>query len=303
MKNIELVFTIVPPPVEWDNIAIDRKAFEVANLLNSLHIGKVLIPEIIDEQNRGERVVPYKVKVDSRYFAKLISRYAKDTDFIISKVVPVMQKDRFREWIKDVSSSGFKHVLLVGGESSKIKYPGYSPVEAVSIAKEHVKHIYGITIFHRKNEPERLLRKTEAGMEAFFSQIVFDLKDVRKVLERYYELCSKHGLKPARIYISLAPISRKKDVEFLKWLGVKMDEDIELELLRDEKQIERKSIEILEELALDIAELEYDVGINMEHVMLNNLQVAGYTVYRIREVLGWKFGSQLMENIQEARNL
>ncbi|MEO0203057.1 MAG: hypothetical protein ABIL37_04975 [candidate division WOR-3 bacterium] len=288
-KNLEIIFTVIPPPLEWDISKIERKAFEVSNIAKILEIDFISIPEVIDERSRGERVIPFKMKFDNVKFGEMIKNFDNSVEIIINKVSVIMEKYEFEKWIRDYSQK-FDHILIVGGESSKINYPGYNPIAAALLAKNYFKHIYGITIFHRKDEPKRLLEKTKAGMEGFISQIVFELENAKKVITEYINLCEIKNLRPAKIFISFAPVSQRKDLEFLKWLGVYIPQEIENYLLEDEKKLEKRSIEIIESLFYELCFWD-NISVNVEHVMYNNLQVAAYTIHRIKEVWKWKFSS------------
>ncbi len=287
MKPLPKILTIIPPPRQWDPARVDRKAFEIATLTKAVGIDTVSIPEVIEEKSRGERTVPYRLKVDNTYFGRLLRKYNPDLTIIINKVVPVMEKDEFERWLQEHSGE-YQHLVLVGGESSRIQYPGYTPTEAAPIAARYMKHLYGITIFHRRNEARRLLEKTKAGMRAFFSQIIFDLCHVRETLDEYYYLARKEGIQPSRIYVSIAPIARERDLDFIKWLGVMIPYDLEKRFRENPDRMESLSIEVIKGLVKEISEWDYDLGINMEHVMLNNLHLAGYALHRINEIFEGK---------------
>ena len=287
MKTLPKVLTIIPPPRQWDPVRVDRKAFEIAMLTRALNIDTVSIPEVIEEKSRGQRTVPYRLKVDNAHFGRLLRRHNPHLTIILNKVVPIMEKGEFERWLREHSGE-YEHLVLVGGESSRIQYPGYNPVEAAPIAARYMKHLYGITIFHRRNEAQRMLRKTKAGIRGFFSQIIFDLCHVRETLDEYYYLAEREGIKPARVYISIAPVSREKDLEFLKWLGVMIPYNLEKQLRENSDRMEGMSLEIIKDLVKEIVQWDYDIGINIEHVMLNNLHLAGYVLHRINDILGGK---------------
>ncbi len=287
MKPLPRILTIIPPPRQWEPARVDRKAFEIATLTKAVGIDVVSIPEVIEEKSRGERTVPYKLKVDNAYFGRLLRKYNPDLTIILNKVVPVMSREEFERWLEEHSGE-YQHLVLVGGESSRIQYPGYNPIEAAPIAARYMKHLYGITIFHRRNEARRLLEKTRAGIRAFFSQIIFDLCHVRETLEEYHYLARQEGVEPARIYISIAPISRVKDLDFIKWLGVMIPYELEKRFRENPDRMESLSLEVIRGLVQEISGWDYDLGINMEHVMLNNLHLAGYALHRINEIFEGK---------------
>ena len=284
---MDLIFTVIPPPAEWDSTKVERKAFEVGSIAKLLQISYLNIPEVIEEKSRGKRVVPYRLKVDNADFGRMVKRFTPDLEVILDKVTVLLPEKRLVDWLKR-NSQDFQHVILVGGESSLIKYPGLDPIRAANIARKYFKNLYGIAIFTRENEPQRLLAKTRAGMKAFVSQIVLEHESAISVIKEYHKLCKESGIQPAKIFISLAPVSRRKDLEFLKWLGVYVPADTENFLLRDPKLIEKRSIDLIEKLTKKFLKLGSKVGINVEHVMYNNLQVAAYAIHRIREQNSWK---------------
>jgi len=283
------ILTVIPPQADWEETRIRRKAFEIASMARTAGVQTISLPEIVEESTRGERVVPYREKVDNVDFALLLREYLPEARYLINKVTVLLPPEAFREWALSAARH-FSHLVLVGGESSKIRYPGPSPLEAIHLLPPGVQ-AFGITIFHRKEEPRRLLEKTRAGMQGFLSQIVFDLMHFVPVLETYLTLAEKEGLSPARIYVSVAPVSRPKDLEFLEWLGVLIPETLRERFLRHPDAMERISIEVIEGLVEDLKPYAPYVGINMEHVMYNNLALAAYTLHRIQEVIRWTSSS------------
>ncbi|MCS7244675.1 MAG: hypothetical protein RMJ38_00910 [candidate division WOR-3 bacterium] len=287
-KDLEIIFTVIPPPLEWDISKVERKAFEVANITKVLDINFISLPEVVEERSRGHRIIPFKMKIDNVVFGEMIKSFDRDLEIIVNKISVIMDKQEFESWIEQ-NSKKFNYLLIVGGESSKIRYEGYYPIPATIIARNHFKNIYGITIFHRRDEAKRLLEKTKAGMKAFVSQIVFELESAKFVINEYIKLCREENIEPSKIFISFAPVSQLKDVEFLKWLGVYIPKDIESFILEDEKKLEKRSIEIIESLFHELCFLNINnLGVNIEHVMYNNLQVAAYTVHRIKEIWKWR---------------
>lgn len=282
-----MIFTVIPPPAEWDSTKVERKAFEVVSITRLLGIRYLNIPEVVEEKSRGKRIVPYRLKIDNVKFGKIVKRFNPDLQVILDKITVLMPIEELSQWLIK-NSKDFHHIVLVGGESSTIKYPGPDPINAAKIAKKYFNTLYGITIFTRKNEPHRLLAKTKAGMNGFISQIVLEHESAIKVINDYHNLCKEYNINPAKIFISLAPVSRKKDLEFMKWLGVYVPNNTENLLLKDPKKIERRSLDLIEKLTKKFLKLGSKIGINVEHVMYNNLQVAAYAIHRIREQNTWK---------------
>ncbi len=283
------MLTVIPPPADWEETRVRRKAFEIASMARMAGVRRISLPEIVEEHTRGERVVPYRQKVDNVLFGLMLREFYPEAEILINKVTVLLPPEDFRSWAC-TTLRHFHHLVLVGGESHTIPYPGPSPVEATALVPSGAQ-LYGITIFTRKNEAERLLTKTRAGMKGFISQIVFELEHFRRVIERYLHLTDREGVDPARIYVSVAPVARAKDVAFLKWLGVYIPPDIERSLLENPRAMERISMERIEQLMEELRPYAPYVGVNMEHVMYNNLALAAYTLHRIQEVLQWTSSS------------
>ncbi len=283
---MNLMFNVIPPPLKWAEEKVKRKAYEVANVLKSNNIKIVGIPEVIDETTRGTRTLTYQPKIDNRSFSNNIKEFYPDVEVIAYKVCPVITEKELETWFNEtVNQYKIQQIVFVGGESSSKKYPGIGPIKAAERFRKHNVKIGGITIFTRKNEIEKLIEKTKAGMEFFVSQIVFELENARKVIEGYCNQCSKKNIIPKPIYISIAPLASTEDYEFMKWLGVEFPPETEQYLMEDRTKIEARTTELLEKLINQLIELKWNCGINVEHVLYNNLQLASYLMYRLNKIL------------------
>ncbi|MFN7181944.1 MAG: hypothetical protein ACK4NF_04615, partial [Planctomycetota bacterium] len=216
---MKVMFNVIPPPLKWVDEKITRKAYEVANILKNGEIDTAGIPEVIDETTRGTRTLTYQPKIDNRMFGNKIREFLPDINILIYKVTPIITREEFFQWLETtIFEYKINQFVFVGGESSKKDYCGLSPIKATEEAKKYKIKIGGVSIFHRKNEPERLLEKTMAGMEFFISQIVFELENAKRVLEEYWNLCERKRISSCPIYISVAPLATIEDYEFIKWL-------------------------------------------------------------------------------------
>ncbi len=286
MRFMNLMFNVIPPPLKWSNDKVERKAYEVSNILKAGNINIVGIPEVIDETTRGTRTLTYQPKIDNRIFSVKIKEFFPKVNLLVYKVTPIISKDEFIHWLEEtVYKYNINQCVFVGGESSKKKYPGINPIKAIEYGRKYNIKIAGITIFTRQNEPQRLLEKTIAGMEFFISQIVFELKNAHRVVEEYCNLCSKKGIQPRPIYISIAPLASLEDYKFIKWLGVEVPLETERYITEHSQEIESRTTRVLEGLINQLIEFNWKCGINIEHVLYNNLQLASYLVYRVNKIL------------------
>jgi ribosomal protein L22 len=98
------------------------------------------------------------------------------------------------------------------------------------------------------------------------------------MLKYYDELCKENSVLPRRILLSFAPVPSKKNIDFLKWLGVEIPSQTEKRLISDKKNMPSKSLEIASDILKDILNnneelgITVPVGLNVEHIMSYNFQ-------------------------------
>jgi hypothetical protein len=136
----------------------------------------------------------------------------------------------------------------------------------------------GITIPSREGEPERIRKKQAQGIDFFTSQVMFDSNDLVWLIQRL------NGVE-ARIFISFAPVSHRRDLEFLRWLGVDIPRDLDRFLLGPGQDsaasaatcLER-SLNMAQRILMDIFDnLPPDpppIGLNIEHINRRNFTPA-----------------------------
>jgi hypothetical protein len=184
-------------------------------------------------------------------------------------------------WFRETClERGLRHIVLVGGESAEIRYPGPSVMEAAALVQREGLPIMlgGITIPSRKNEADRIRSKTRAGVAFFTSQILFDSNDVVWLMQRL------NGL-PARVFLSFAPVSHRRDLQFLRWLGADIPQDLDRFLLGSEEGTTapattclERSLDLAQRILMDVFDnLPPDpppLGLNIEHINRRNFSPA-----------------------------
>ncbi len=287
--KVNLLFEVIPPPLEWKEEKIKIFSEKIINILKENEIKFLNIPEVVNETTReGERSVPYKEKIENvEFYLKLKDKFKFNP--IINKISVRLEKDKFEKWVDKVYRKGIRYLVIVGGESSKIKYPGYSVTEAARLIKSKYPDIKigGITIFTRNKEPYRILEKMKAGIEFFVSQIIFETSNMKQVLLHLWRLVKLEGFKFPDIYVSLAPAKRIKDIEFMKWLGVEFPTAIHFYITEKERKVEERTFEVIERMLGEIFDFmkkeRLKLGFNIEHVMYSNLELSEKIIKRIRE--------------------
>jgi 5,10-methylenetetrahydrofolate reductase len=265
------LFEVVPPAAAKPE-ALESSLHELQQLRG--RVDAINIPEIHDEDRPGERTSKFIERVEPRILGSRIKREL-GIDVVINRVTV---HDAVPErWFRETAGEwDIPNWVLVGGESKEITYPGPNPAEAARLVKSLNLPVSlgGITIPSRVNEPERIRKKHEQGVDFFTSQVMFDSNDLVWLIQRL------NGVE-ARIFISFAPISTPRDLQFLRWLGVDIPQDLDRFLIGPEKGeataaetcLER-SINLAQRILMDVFDnLPPDpppIGLNIEHITRKN---------------------------------
>lgn len=284
-----LIYTVLPPPRGTPWPAVRACAESVYRLIEDVPIDAVHVPEVRSEEARpGPRTVPFIPKVEPRLFGRLLQEGSHERlETIVSRRVVYTHWVNQRQWLlRTWREYGIRNLLLVGGESSRVRYPG-PPVEEAArrIDRELAPQgceffLGGIAIPTRREEPQRLLEKARSGIRFFTTQLLYEAENAQKLLQGYHELCLERGELPRRIFLSFAPVSSKQDLEFLRWMGVEIPRPIEAEILRGWIGTAWRSLAVAERILQEILafcreeKLNVPLGINIEHALRHNFEVS-----------------------------
>jgi len=271
------------PPREKDG-TLNSYAETISSLLSQTHIDAINIPEVHDEIGRGDRPITNQKRGEPREFGMLLQDIV-GIEAIINRVVVHEPYDEQIRWIDETNITyEIENMIIVGGESSKVDYPGPSVNEMLqTIARRYNSNggdIFcgGIAIPSRKDESKNLIRKSEHGSEFFTTQVLYNAENIIKMINNYQSRCNELDTFPRRILLSFAPVSSQKNIEFLKWLGVEIPDDTERYLKgRPGSMTERSldvAVEVLNEVLdfITVNNLKVPVGLNVEHIMSYNFQ-------------------------------
>ncbi len=277
--SIPVTFFEMVPPAAGKPEAVETTLAEVKKVRHL--VDAINLPEIHDENRGAERTARFVRRVEPRDLGARILREL-ETDVVVNRVV-VHEPGQDR-WLRETQEDfSIQAVVLVGGESSKIRYAGPGVAEAAEQAKSAGLPLClgGITIPSRLNEAERIRRKTAAGLSFFTSQVLFDSNDIVWLIQRL------NGLE-ARVFLSFAPVSHPRDFEFLRWLGADIPRDLDRFLLgtdpgrdapsdRTETCFQR-SLDLAQRILMDVFDnLPPDpppLGLNIEHINRRNFGAA-----------------------------
>ena len=271
------------PPREKDG-TLNSYAERISSLLSQTHIDAINIPEIHEENARGLRPVKNLERAEAREFGRLLQDNV-GIETIVNRVTVHNDLDYQKSWIKETFYDyDIENLILVGGESSDIKYLGPSVNETSEYITRDLNagrfdfFCGGITIPSRKIESVRLLKKGSNGIEFFTTQVLYDGKKIKKMLKYYDDVCKENNVLPRRILLSFAPVSSKKNIDFLKWLGVEISSQTEKRLTNKRTSMSDESLEIASEILKGILNnneklgITVPIGLNVEHIMSYNFQ-------------------------------
>ena len=271
------------PPREKDG-TLNSYAERISSLLSQTHIDAINIPEVHEENARGLRPVKNLERAEAREFGRLLQDNV-GIEAIVNRVTVHNDLDYQKSWIKETFYDyDIENLILVGGESSDIKYPGPSVNETSEYITRDLNagrfdfFCGGITIPSRKIESVRLLKKGSNGIEFFTTQVLYDGKKIKKMLKYYDDVCKKNNVLPRRILLSFAPVSSKKNIDFLKWLGVEIPSQTEKRLTNKKTNMSDESLEIASDILKGILNnneklgITVPIGLNVEHIMSYNFQ-------------------------------
>jgi len=273
------------PPREKDG-TLNSYAEIISSLLSQTHIDAINIPEVHDENGRGERPVANQKRGEPREFGRLLQDIV-GVEAIVNRVVVHEPYDDQLMWMEETNKEyEIENMIIVGGESSQMQYPGPTVNEMLrSISREFNTSggdIFcgGIAIPSREKESKNLIKKADHGSEFFTTQVLYDSANIVKMIDYYQERCNEMNTFPRRLLLSFAPVSSQKNIDFLKWLGVEIPTETERYLQgRPGSMIERSldvAIEVLNDTLNSISEkkLKVPIGLNVEHIMSYNFQAS-----------------------------
>ncbi len=275
-------------PVLLELIPVHRRASEksvssffdryVLQALDRLEINGFNIPEIVDENFRGE---PFYRYMDPRDFARVVRENGGAQECVVSKVVVHCRGGRpeLEEWAEaTLRDYGIRNVVAVGAYLPDFDYPGPSVLEANEVLKSVGLTCGNVMIPEREGESQRMLAKTEAGTDFFTTQAIFSVDRFIQVLEKYYALCDERSLPCAAVLASFTPVSEEYDIEYIRWLGANIEPATERGLMvNGEEGLAAASIELAVKnwrrirSALEKHE-GASVGLNIEYIHRHNFE-------------------------------
>lgn len=303
-RGIPVLFETIPPQVGSDDGKVQAWQDQLVSGLASLPIDAINIPEVRDEARNGKRTYRYSRKMEPRVCGKrLLAAFSKKIDIIINRVVVYDEVNKQRDWLMEGHRDwGVRNLVLVGGESPTITYPGPSVTEAATLITQELNPSLpeeerficgGIVIPTRRKEDSgldeysRMLYKQKHGIDFFSTQVLYEAESISRLLREYEEACEREGLQPKRLFLSFAPIREERHITFIKWLGVQVPATFQEKLLQDPDKMGKCSIDLccqIFETVLDHIEKEkigVPLGLNVGPLVNSNFSLSLELVQRL----------------------
>ncbi|KAL7550758.1 hypothetical protein ACHAWF_013974 [Thalassiosira exigua] len=250
-----------------------------------------IVYDIQDEPGRTDmdRPFPFRRVMDSSAHASILAR-SSGRECLVYKCVA---DANFDGWLQTAKTThGHQAINLVGRASSEGKYEGPTIGEAMQkVATEEGVKFGCVCIAERHTfesakargkayptEHMNMIRKQKAGANWFISQAVYDAEPTIRLLKDYAAVCKQSGIAPRKVVLTFAPVSRKKTMNFIKWLGVRVPEQAEEQILGAEKPAE-KSIDflcgVLRNILAECSGVGIPLGISCESVSIFKSEIDG----------------------------
>ncbi len=279
-----ILYELVPAPVNKEQADIEESVSLIVTLLSKLHVDGINIPEVREEKRNGDGNAKYIEKLALRDLISYLYS-AGFNDVIINRPIIYNSWEDQKKWLEETyNTKSIRNFVFVGGESSSVSYPGIgvgdAAKEVTQICHEEFPDIFlgGITIPTRNNEAERLLKKSQAGIEFFTTQILYEADSIKRLLKDYWDLCLEKKVQARMICLSFAPVTSKKDIELLSWLGVKIPEATIEFLEKGWLGMGWRSLEICRDILDDVFQfvktrgIQVPIGINIGYINRHNFE-------------------------------
>jgi 5,10-methylenetetrahydrofolate reductase len=281
--SLPVTFFELVPPEAAKTTALEEAVEVIRGIVDS--VDAINLPEIQNESRPGPRTAQFVPRLDPRVLgARLREELGAE---IVSNHCVVHEPDPL-PWLRETRDVfGIEHLVLVGGECGSIQYAGPSVLEATERFRSagHTGALGGISIPSRTGEAERVRRKHAAGLDFFTTQVLFDPNDIVWLVQRL------NGVE-ARLFLSFAPVSHPRDLQFLRWLGADIPPDLDRFLRLDQASAAdlsgtdsevreaaraaclERSIDLSQRILLEVFDnLPPDppaLGLNVEHINRRN---------------------------------
>lgn len=293
-----LTYGMTPPKISTSEEELIEIAERQAERIKPLPIDGIVLYDLQDEGDRTQvpRPFPLLSTVDPKKYCQLLGKFI-DKPFIVYQAIGKYSRDELHQWYAECNRFPDKWAtVLVGHPSSngQIKN-GISLTEAYSLYKAQSRNslLGAVTIAERHaekgNENQRIWHKVGMGCNFFISQAVYNAQSTINLLHDLLQDCNDEARRIPSFCITLTPCGSEKTMEFMRWLGVSFDYNVERRLCASGDMLEESKaicIEIAETILAYFSKYSVPIGFNIESVSTRKAEVEAATalVYQISEL-------------------
>ena len=274
-----LTYGITPPKSTNSHEKIKAIAKTQIERISRLEIDALIIYDVQDESDRTKEERPFDFVrfVDPSVYA---NEYLKELDIpkIVYRCVGNYDKVDFVHWLEEDID---QYSVFVGTASrdQKVKISLGQAYEEHS--KSQTKPLLGgVTIPERhlvlKDEPQRLEAKVKSGCDYFVSQCVYDTDISKAFLKDYKTYFEANNLPIKPIIFTLTPCGSEKTLKFIKWLGIRVPDWVEEDLLNAEDMLAH-SLNLISAFFVELTSyaksLDIPIGCNIESVSIRKTEI------------------------------
>lgn len=297
-----LLFGITPPKASTDASELSRIKDVTLRRLQAVGPDGVALYDIADEQDRNaqDRPFPFLPTLDpSEYRHEYLTAW--DRPAVIYRAVGKYEETDLHDWMHRQDPDRVACVLV--GASSSRNIGATSLERAYELRREaNPDLLTGAVVIperhtDRGDEHERMLRKQEAGVSFFVSQILYDANAAKNLVADYCDACESGGVAPRPIVFTHSVCGSVKTLDFLEWLGARVPTWVKRELTWADDTLEA-SAEQARAIAADMVRygrrLGVPVGLNVESVSSRKTEIeaSASLAHDLRVLLGMERGSR-----------
>lgn len=279
-----LTYGLTPPRAGYDAARLREIADRQRQRIAALPIDAVVLYDLQDESSRDAtpRPFPFLPTLDPSLYA---AQYLSSLPTVVYRAVGNHDEAGFASWLRAADAADEPAaVTFVGSPSSRSGADGASRLSLRRAYELHATHcqrllLGGICIAERHskkgNEHLRMLEKHALGCSFFVSQAVYDASVTQTLLNDLVEALRRAQLRPFPVLLTLTPCGSERTLEFIKWLGIALDPELEARL-QNSRDMLAESVSICEELIRQFVRhgpREIPVGINIESVSIRKADI------------------------------
>jgi len=279
-----LSYGLTPPRAAHDRDKLVEIAQRQRAQIRALPVDAVVLYDLQDESSRDASPRPFA-------FLPTLdpSAYARDylgdpeRDVIVYRAVANHEEAEFAAWLSAADSAAVPAAVSFVGSPARTHQPGQrlDLRRAYRLYSERCKRLLlgGIAIAERhtkkRDEHLRMLDKQAQGCSFFVSQAVYDLNSSELMLADLAREAAVRGLRPAPVLLTITPCGTEKALQFMKWLGISFDSELERRLLGSRDML-AESVAICQQLIVAVASRRdgpVPLGINVESVSIRRADI------------------------------